>query len=381
MPAKFKNSSSAMPHAAPIDRAPRSQRLRLGFVPLVDCAPLVVAQELGLFDRYEIAVTLSREVGWATVRDKIIYQKLDAAHAPAGMAFSITSGIESIACDCITGLVLNLHGNAITLSQELWDHGVRDARTLGTLIRERRLKKTLTFGVVFPFSSHTALMRQWLRSGGIDPDRDVHLVQVPPPQMFVNLQSGHLDGYCAGEPWNSVAIRSRAGWCPMTSAELDPLHPEKILLVRAEFASEREQEHVALIAALLEACAYCDRAQNHEQIARWLAHRRYLNCQVDDIRRSLGGSFDFGRGDARLVEHFHLFHHFDANEPSRAKALHVLTQLRAGAPSPEISRLTPELAAQVFRDDLYRKALELQRNHQPQSTYETIHSVPQYSFV
>src|SRR5579862_2872917 len=161
------------------------KRIRLGFVPLNDCAPIVMAHELGLFSKYGIDVELSREVGWATVRDKIIYRELDAAHATAAMVFAATLGLGSIEAECLTGFVVNLHGNAITLSRQLAVEGVRDGKTLLRAIRER--KEKLTLGVVFPFSSHNFLLRHWLRTNGIDPDEDVRLVVTPPPQMAPNL--------------------------------------------------------------------------------------------------------------------------------------------------------------------------------------------------
>ena len=158
--------------------------LRVGFVPLTDCAPLVMAQELGLFAKYGLSVTLSRELGWTTVRDKIIYGELHAAHALAAMPFAATLGLGSMKCDCLAGLVLNLNGNAITLSRDLWLRGVRDAKTLREEIDRGQGKKIYTFGVVFQFSSHNFLLRQWLAAGGIDPDRDVRIVIVPAPAMF-----------------------------------------------------------------------------------------------------------------------------------------------------------------------------------------------------
>jgi ABC-type nitrate/sulfonate/bicarbonate transport system substrate-binding protein len=190
----------------------KSKPLRLGYVPLIDCAPLVMAQELGLYTKYDLRVTLSREPGWATIRDKILYGDLEAAHALAVMPFAATMGLGSIRSDCVTGLVLNLHGNAITLSQELRQRGVRDARTLRSEIERNRGRKTYTFGVVFQWSSHNFVLRHWLSSAGIDPDKDVRIVVVPPPAMFINLKAGNLDGYCVGEPWNSIAVESGDGW-------------------------------------------------------------------------------------------------------------------------------------------------------------------------
>jgi len=254
----------------------RNHKLRVGFVPLTDCAPLAMAQELGLFQKYGSRVELSRELGWASIRDKIIHRELDAAHALAAMPVAASLGLGSIACDCLTGLVLNLNGNAITLSNDLWARGVRDGKTLRAEISRSRPGKVLTFGVVFPFSSHRHLLRRWLSAHGIAPERDVRIVVVPPPQMAANLRAGHLDGFCAGEPWNSVAVQARAGWIAVTSLDLDPLHPEKVLMVRRDFAARRHPEHLALIAALLEACEYCDQLENHQLKCSPLARQFFV---------------------------------------------------------------------------------------------------------
>jgi two-component system, oxyanion-binding sensor len=178
--------------------------IRLGFVPLVDCAPLVIAFEHGYFQKYGLDVELSREIGWATIRDKIAYGELEAAHALAPMAVALTAGIGCAPIPCLTGLILNSHGNAITLSDDLWQRGVRTAADFAKVIRQSRDVKTYTLAVVFPHSSHHFLLRQWLKSGGINPDKDVRIVVVPPPQMMPNLVGGTIDGYCVGEPWNSL---------------------------------------------------------------------------------------------------------------------------------------------------------------------------------
>src|SRR6266566_78546 len=162
-----------------------------------------MAQELGLFEKHGLKVHLSREPGWATVRDKIIYRELDAAHALAPMVFAASLGLGSVQTDCVSGLVLSLNGNAITLARSLWDAGVRDGGSLARCVRQHG--KRIVLGVPFLYSSHHFLLRAWLRSHGLAIGPDVLLVVVPPPQMPSNLKAGHLDGYCVGEPWNTVA--------------------------------------------------------------------------------------------------------------------------------------------------------------------------------
>jgi ABC-type nitrate/sulfonate/bicarbonate transport system substrate-binding protein len=303
-------------------------KLRVGFVPLTDCAPLVMAHELGLFRKFGLNVALSRELGWATIRDKIIHGELEAAHAVAGMPVAATLGLGSIPCDCLTALVLNLHGNAITLSNDLWQRGVRDGNSLREEIIRSRRGKTFTFGVVYPFSSHNFLLRDWLTAAAIHPDRDARIVVVPPPQMVASLKAGHLDGFCAGEPWNSVAVQSRVGWCTAASAELAPGHPEKVLMVRLDFAEKHGEEHLALVAALLEACEFCDAPDHREQIIATLARPAYVNVPAAALRRGFGAEFDLGHGEVRHIQNFSVFHRHNANAPSDDKAAWVLERLR-----------------------------------------------------
>ncbi len=344
--------------------------LRLGFVPLTDCAPLVAAQELGLFRKYGLRVTLSRELGWASIRDKILHQELDAAHALAAMPMAATLGLGSPACECPTALVLNLHGNAITLSRALWGAGVRDGASLGMEIRRHRRHRSYTFGVVFPFSSHRHFLRRWLTSHGVDADRDVRVAVVPPAQMVANLKAGHLDGFCVGEPWNAVAAASGAGWCAAASAEFEPGHPEKVLMVRADFALRRPAEHLALVAALIDACEYCDQPRNHESLVEWLSRPEYVGATPATLRQGISGRMEVGYGAARLVPDFCVFYRHGANEPTTEKAAWVLGLVRASGLQTDPACTTPGFLHRVFRPDLYDQALQLRSSTVPTETNE-----------
>ena len=354
------------------------QALRLGFVPLTDCAPIVMAQELGLYKKFGLNVQLSRELGWATIRDKVIHKELDAAHALAAMPIAASLGLGSIPCDCLTALVLNLNGNAITLSNELWKRGVRDGKTLREEIVRSRREKTYTFGVVFPFSSHRHLLRRWFSANGIDSERDVRIVVVPPPQMANNLKAGHLDGFCVGEPWNSVAVQSRVGWIAATSSELDALHPEKVLMVRADFAAKRSEEHIALVAALLEACEFCDQPENHEHIIATLARPEYVGVSEEALRHGIDGTIDFGHDTERAVRDFCIFHRDEANEPSGDKAAWALDLVRASGLCKEPSAINFAFARKVFRPDIFEQAVRLcnstptKKNNETKSELEAV---------
>ena len=269
-----------MPAVSPTPFYRADRPLRVGFLALTDAAPLVVAQERGCFARRGLSVELCREVGWATIRDKVTYGELDAAHAPAPMLWAAQLGLGCAPADVCTGFVFNLHGNAITLSTRLWAAGVRDLASLRDEALRRRGENKLTFGIVFPYSMHQVLLQQWLRSARLDPERDVRIAVVPPAQMFRNLAAGTLDGYCAGEPWNTLAVQEGEGWCPAWSAALSPGHVEKVLMVRAAFAERRATEHSRLIAALAETAAWCDEPGHRTELAEILSAPAYLDLPV-----------------------------------------------------------------------------------------------------
>lgn len=340
----------------------RDWSIRVGFVPLNDCAPLVVAQALGYFKKYDLRVQLHRELGWATVRDKIAHGELDAAHAVCGLPFILRAGVRNRPCDCVTPMVLSLNGNAVTLSEALWNQGVRDARTLGQIARSNAGDRRFIFGVVSRHSAHAHLMQAWLKGAGLVPDVDVDIVVVPPPQMVANLQAGHIDGFCAGEPYNSQAVARGTGWVAGTSLDLAPRHPEKVLVSRTALIKERGDEHLALMAALLEACAYCDDPANHDTISELLAGRPYLNMSVDVIRRGWPGRFDCGHGRRISAPDFNVFHRDNANEPSADKAAWVVRNLLSEELRPAFP---PVSLGKVFRADLHAAAQELRERTVP----------------
>jgi ABC-type nitrate/sulfonate/bicarbonate transport system substrate-binding protein len=344
--------------------------VRLGFVPLNDCAPLVVAQEMGFFAKHGLRVRLSRELGWASVRDKLAYGELDAAHAPCGLPFALQFGIGGLRADCCTGLVLNLHGNAITLSQRLWDEGVRDVNGLADRLRRRR-GAPLVLGAVSRHSTHARLLQGWLASAGLREGDDIRIVIVPPAQMWANLRGGHLDGYCVGEPWNSAAILAGDGWCATTSCSLAPRHPEKVLAARGAWASSQPEVHERVVSALWEACRLCDDPARRDDVVGLLSRPEYLNLPPALLRPAWGGEFPMTRTESRRLPEFTCFHRFDANEPGPEKAAWVVRELFAGnfPVTP-----TPSVLASVFRLDVFEAARRrASSSFNPSNSAETDH--------
>lgn len=291
------------------------QPVRIGFIPLTDCAPLLVAREHGLFRRHGVRVELSCEVGWATIREKLLYGQVDATHAVAGLALAMRLGLSTPPCRVVAPFVFNLHGNAITLGRDLWNRGVRDAATLKKLVRSTTGRR-FTFGMVSRYSSHYFMLRQWLTAGGVDVDQDVRIVALPPTQMAANLAAGLIDGFCVGEPWNSVAVERGIGWIAATSEQLAPEHPEKVLLTTETFIERHFEEARAIVAALREACVFCDAKENRADVARLLAESGYFSSSEEILKRSLVGPLDLGTGQSADVSRFHIFNRRDCNEPT-----------------------------------------------------------------
>jgi NitT/TauT family transport system ATP-binding protein/nitrate/nitrite transport system substrate-binding protein len=319
--------------------------VRLGFVPLSDSAPLIVAQEKGFFAGEGLSVALSREVSWATVRDKVAVGALDAAHMLAPMTLACTLGAGGEPAAMIAPLALNRNGAAVTLAAGLLGGrpaGAAAARELARVIAERRAAGAppLRFAVVFPYSMHNYLLRYWLAQAGVDPDRDVAITVAPPSRMAARLALGELDGFCAGEPWNLLAERERAGFVAVRAAEIWRDGPEKVFGLRADWAEAHPERLQALLRALLRAAAWADAPENRAELAGLLARPEYVGV------------------DARLVEasldHI-LFHGRGANAPLPVHAGWLLSQMmRWGQIPREIDiRATAE---RVCRLDLYNQA-------------------------
>ena len=341
----------------------KGRPLQVGFIPDADCAPLIFARESGLFEKYELDVDLHRETTWANIRDKVIQGDLDATQAPATLPFVANLGLDSDQCACVAGLVLNLHGCAITVSRELWDQGVREADTLRDLVYRNWGRRTYTFGVVFPYSPPYFLLRQWLAAGGFV-GREVRIVVLPSAQMFPTLRLGYIDGYCAGEPWTSLAVEAGAGACVASSGDLAPLHPGKVLMVRRDFALERAGEHERLAAALLEACVFCDQPGNRPLLADMLSQAHYVNAPADCLKPVTAETAVSTGAPPRGDAGGNIFHRYNANDPTVEKAEWLVSRLydlidESILKYPLIER-TP-MFKNVFRRDIFDRARALVR--------------------
>lgn len=337
--------------------SPKSQQgsypLRLGFVPLSDCAPIAVAMETGIFARYGLNVALTRELGWASVRDKMFYGDLDASQAIAGIAFALGLGLSELRCEVAVPLILNLHGNAITLSKDLKSSEIGKGEGLQSYLTHSWKKdRPFTLAATHRYSSHHILLYQWLRRYGLSAPADVEIIFLPPQLMPRHLKAGHIDGYCVGEPWNSESILAGTGWCPATSADLSHGHPEKVLLVSGKFLSERKDESIALVAALLDACKLCQDPGFRNEMIAILALKAYTGASEVVLKNSLSSMFNTGSGSVNASS-FHLFHGEAVNRPTVEKASWVLAGLRSIGILPDV---TCGSLSRIYREDLFHTA-------------------------
>jgi len=329
----------------------------LGFLPLIDCAPLAIALEEGFFKAAGLSVSLSRESSWRNVEDKVALGLLDGAQMLAAMP--LAARLDPNATPIISAMSLGRNGNGITVSRSLFDRLGLFANTaieastaawaLGREVARRRdrRERRIVFGMVAPHSSHNYLLRYWLACGGIDPDQDVELVVVPPSEMVAYLAAGMIDGFCVGEPWNTVAADEGVGRPLLATWQVWNNHPEKVLGVSRMWAEAHPNTHLALVKALLDACWWLDKPDNRAVACEILSQGRYVNLAPEILERSLAGDDVF---NARQV-----FHSGAANFPWHSHAAWLLSQMvRWGQVSlpPEASAL----CAATYRTDLYREA-------------------------
>jgi ABC-type nitrate/sulfonate/bicarbonate transport system substrate-binding protein len=280
--------------------------LRLGFIPLIDAAPLIAAQERGFFAEERLSVTLHRQIGWANVRDKLSFGHLDAAHALLGMPLTSQMGRDSFSEPLVAVMGLGSGGNAITVRRELFESGVKSAADLAVLLRSRPGLGRLVVGHVFGSSMHHYLMREWLASGGLDPDKDAKLCVIPPAQMTEHMRGGYLDLFCVGEPWNTVAARERVGVTLVSTTDILPRHPEKVLAVSQRFASQAGgfagATVTAMVRAVLRGCLWCAELMasgRGGELAEMLARPEYLGQPAEILHESLSINREFGANRAQ----------------------------------------------------------------------------------
>lgn len=344
--------------------------LTLGFIPLVDCAPLVVAKEKGFAAAEGLSLSLVREISWANIRDRVMVGHFDAAHMLGPMPIASTLGLGHVEAPMIVPFSLSLGGNAITVSPVIFAQmeetganlqvsPTEMGRALAKIVAQRATKgdAALVFAVVHPFSGHNYELRYWLASAGIDPDRDVRIAVLPPSFMVDAALERQIDGFCVGEPWNSLAAEKGAGVIAVTKSALWRQGPEKVLGFRADFADRKPDVLAAFLRAMYRAAEWAGRPENVEELARLLASPAYVGAPAAIIERALSGRLiKRVAGAAELVPDFLSFHDHAANFPWQSHSLWFYSQMVRWRQIAHSTALA-EKARQVYRPDLYRAAL------------------------
>jgi bicarbonate transport system ATP-binding protein len=330
--------------------------LEIGFVPLTACAPLVVAKEKGFFQKHGLDdVHLVRETSWRGIVDGMAGGYLDAAQMPAGMPIWLTvGGHQNTPLPTVSALTMTRNGNAVTLAKAFYERGIYTAADLKRYLLESTDQQH-TFGMVHPSSMHNLLLRYWLASGGIDPDRDVVLKTIPPAQMVADLKAGSIDGYCVGEPWNLRAAMEDIGFTVATDLEIWQGHPGKVLGVREDWAIAYPNTHIALVKALLEACQYCAEPAHAEEVRHLLAQRDYIATDVNYIHLGDPNAYVCSLDRPMREYAHHLFYASGANRPSRTEHLWMMTQMARWGDIP-LPRNWMEVLERVCRVSVFSTA-------------------------
>lgn len=308
-----------------------SASIRLGFIPSSDCAPLVVAQEKGLFRERGLRVELSREVSWATVRERMAVGALEGAHMLAPLALAATFGLGGVTAPIVAPMALNLDGAAVALARRFDPNRPAAGR-----------ERPTTFAMVYPYSSHNYLLRDWLAALGLE--ADAQILVAPPQRMVEMLGQGVIDGFCAGEPWASAAVAAGHGRIAVRASEHWGRTPDKVLGLREAWTKAHAATTLALVAALLEAAAWCDQPDNHSELASILARPGYVGADAAIIAQGL---------------HDIIFHRDEANAPKLAHGTWLLGQMARWGQAPSDMEESG-LAACVYRPDIYLAARRLQ---------------------
>ena len=347
-----------------------NKRLRLGFIPLADAAALIVAVDKGFCAAEGLDVELIREVSWSNVRDKLNIGLFDAAHLLAPVAVASSLGLGHVKVPIVAPFNLGLNGNAITVSPALYAaladaaggdlaDPMRSARGLAKVVAARKTQgaEPLTFGMTFPYSTHNYQLRFWMAAAGVDPDEDVRLVVLPPPYMVDSLKNGHVDAFCVGAPWNSVAVDLGIGHILHFVSEILARAAEKVLAVRQPFADEHPDVLAALVRAHGRAADFIETPDNHPEVAEILGAPERIGVAGDVIQRTLDGRLKVAPdGTVRESNRYLLVNRAGAARPDPVQAAWLYAQMVRWGQAPMSDDLLAAARA-VFRPDIYDAVL------------------------
>ncbi|HEY8933480.1 MAG TPA: CmpA/NrtA family ABC transporter substrate-binding protein [Rariglobus sp.] len=345
------------PDAGPSE-APETTDINFGMIALTDCSPIVIAHEKGLFKKYGINSKVTKGANWAAIRDNLSTGSIQATHMLIGMPLASTMGLAgSPKKPMIIPWLMNRNGQAISLKTEWKGKVGADPKALKPFVDQANaLGEPLTFAMTFPPGTHAMWMRYYLAAGGINPDKDVNLIVVPPAQMVSNMKIGKMDGFCVGEPWGARAIADKIGYTSVTTQDMWKDHPEKVCAFTEEFANKNPKTVKAVLKALHEASVWLDDMKNRPEQCEIVSKATYINCQKEIILGRLLGDLDYGDG-RKVKDEFPMhFSKRNCNFPQPKYATWFLSQYRrwgmvTGAPDYE------GVAKRVMRTDIYTEAM------------------------
>lgn len=343
--------------------APEKKEVKIGFIPLTDCASVVVASVMKFDEKYGIKIIPSKEASWAAVRDKLVNGELDAAHVLYGLIYGVHMGIGGMKKEMAVLMGINQNGQAITLANKFAEKGVKTGGELKAFIDKN--KGEYTFAQTFPTGTHAMWLYYWLATYGIDPFKDVKNIVVPPPQMVANMRVGNMDGFCVGEPWNNRAIYDKIGFTVETSQGIWKDHPEKTLGTTGEFVKNNPNTARAMTAALLDASKFIDVMSNRKKVAEIIADKSYVNCPVDVIDERLAGNYDNGIGKKwKDPDYMKFYNDGAANFPYLSDGMWFLTQHRRWG----LLKEDPDylkVAKEVNQIEIYKQAAAMTKTPVP----------------
>jgi nitrate/nitrite transport system substrate-binding protein len=349
---------------------PEKEEVRIGFIPLTDCASVVMASVLGFDKKYGVKIIPTKEASWAGVRDKLVNGELDFAHVLYGLIYGVHLGTSGPKKDMAILMTLNQNGQAITLSKKLADKGAVDAVSLAKLMNTE--KREYTFAQTFPTGTHAMWLYYWLASVGINPFKDAKVITVPPPQMVANMRVGNMDGYCVGEPWGHRAIADGIGITATTTQDIWADHPEKVLGTTADFAKKYPNTARAVTAAILDASKWIDAGlQNKMKMAETIADKAYVNTSVDVINQRILGRYQNGLGKTwDDKNHMKFYADGNATFPYLSDGMWFLTQhKRWGLLKDHPDYLN--VAKQIHHIDIYKQAATASKTPVPKDVLRT----------
>lgn len=394
--------------------------LKFGFIKLTDMAPLAIAYEKYFFEDEGLYVSLEAQANWKVLLDGVIDGTLDGAHMLAGQPLGASIGFGTKA-DIITAFSMDLNGNGITVSNEIWEqmkpnipvgadgkpqHPISAAALKPVIEKYKNEGKPFNMGMVFPVSTHNYELRYWLAAGGINPGfyapdkgdvsgqikADALLSVTPPPQMPATMEAGTIYGYCVGEPWNQQAVFKGIGVPVITDYEIWKNNPEKVFGVSKAWADKYPNTHIAVVKALIRAAAWLDENNNanRKEAVKILSQSNYVGADYKVIANSMTGTFEYEKGDKRNVPDFNVFFRYNATYPYYSDAVWYLTQMRRWG---QISEQKPDswymdVAKKVYRPDIYAIAAKelIEEGKLPASAFpdfakETGYKAPQSEFI